>query len=160
MALLGLKSQFSRIPRIFTERGIYHWKEGQNALFLCPRTFLMNFGHFWDFSKIAIFGPLKSGPKWPFWPKNRDFLEYHAFSRNGAYTIRKRVKMRYFYVAEHFWWFLGIFEIFQKSRFFDPPKTAKSGPKGSGGQKGTFDTGWGGPKNRQNRFFENFFLFS
>ena len=60
MAHLDQKSRFSRIPQIFTERGIYHWKEGQNALLVCPRPFSMIPQHFRDFSKIAIFGTLKT----------------------------------------------------------------------------------------------------
>ena len=56
-------------------------------------------------------------------PKNStkfDFLKILTISQIGAYPIWMGVKMPYFYVLDHLWWFCVIVEIFQKFVIFDP----------------------------------------
>ena len=41
-------------------------------------------------------------PEGPFLTENREYLEYGAFSQTQQYTTEKNIKLRIFYVPEHF----------------------------------------------------------
>ena len=64
-------------------------------------------------------GGMVVGPKMAiFLTKIRKFLEYHGFPWNRAYTIGKWVKMRYFYVPDHFSMIPQHFRDFSKIAIF------------------------------------------
>ena len=79
------------------------------------RDFLL-FSFFLAWKRLSPFAPVprEKGLK----TVNCEYLDYHAFSWNGRYTVGKRVKISYFYASEHFLWIPTIFEIFHFFRFW------------------------------------------
>ena len=143
------KCPFSRKWPVFGPGGKNTRKHAFFAPNLYQKPFLVVFGHFWDFSIFSLFWPMypkrtqlallwhycgitgfalytkKNSPFliWPkialFGPLNAHFLENSQFSAPGAKIPENTLFLPQIYARNHFWWFLGIFEIF---RFFSYKK--------------------------------------